>query len=822
MIQLSKKAQQYWQKYRIKNGSVFERVQNRQRHRINPIRIKHAYTSSLIELIQTKIHENLNLGNWYCRHDSCREKCFSQSIPFIYKLIPEVKELINPKISSIIENIYGEYFEIVNILCWRNYHVPPDIAKGKELYSQRWHIDQFPPQTLLKLFVNISNVTEEDGPFHIHSLDRTKQLIKGGYNPYTSRQNYCSSLYDWLDKDSIKAIGEPGTAMLCNTTTCLHRASIPSMGHYRDIIQFQIVPASTPLSSDWIQNLSPHPTEIHNLSKMSKFSIANSRKTEIKTYPKNSISFLNGNKMEDNIRDLLSYAERCFQRQELDLAFNLVKEAIKLSPSSSNSYLLLSHFLQLLGDKESSARSLKFCDTSRSELAYIWFQKGLNYQNKGGYLERAIECYRYSVELDSSFSAPYLRLGIILSQQGNLYEANRYLYQATRIAPSMAWAYFFLAMNLQSLGDSQGAENVYRQLVQRLPNFGGNDVYNLYFYCGYTLATQDKWRQAIAYSQMACYYNLLRIKPDCSSAKLARLAMYCIASLTEDSLVDHFKDSQLDKNLCTNQPKYTTSTSNSNLEITKKYIFQLSNNFEKKGLLKKVCQPKFLIVGSNKCGTTSLYHYLVKHPNVLPASTREIHYFDKKYNLGSEWYFSQFPFLCNDRDFISGEASPSYLYHTEAPTRIATTLADVKIIILIRNPVDRSVSFYNYSVRNYKETLSIEDFFLGWKKQENPRYNRCMSEGAYINYLPLWFNIFPEDRIMVIRSEDFFEFPNQVFQDVQSFLGLEKYSLDNYKNYKPGKYKEGSIPKAVTDYLLDYFTPYNQRLEHYLGRSFKW
>src|SRR5438552_2173012 len=98
-------------------------------------------------------------------------------------------------------------------------------------------------------------------------------------------------------------------------------------------------------------------------------------------------------------------------------------------------------------------------------------------------------------------------------------------------------------------------------------------------------------------------------------------------------------------------------------------------------------KPQFIIIGAQRCGTTSLYNYLIKHADVMPAATKEIHFFDLNYRKGIDWYYSQFPDHYHGR--ITGEASPYYLFHPHVAGRIKAALPGVKLIVLLRNPTDR-------------------------------------------------------------------------------------------------------------------------------------
>jgi len=126
--------------------------------------------------------------------------------------------------------------------------------------------------------------------------------------------------------------------------------------------------------------------------------------------------------------------------------------------------------------------------------------------------------------------------------------------------------------------------------------------------------------------------------------------------------------------------------------------------------------PDFLIIGFPKCGTTSLYEYLLQHPDIHPPIGKEIDYFDRLYSRGRNWYKVRFPTVFKKniftkvlgRDFLTGEATPRYMIHPHALNRIKKILPKAKFIILLRNPIDRAFSHYNMNFRNGYENLSFE------------------------------------------------------------------------------------------------------------------
>ncbi|MCI5147305.1 MAG: sulfotransferase, partial [Candidatus Electrothrix sp. AR3] len=103
--------------------------------------------------------------------------------------------------------------------------------------------------------------------------------------------------------------------------------------------------------------------------------------------------------------------------------------------------------------------------------------------------------------------------------------------------------------------------------------------------------------------------------------------------------------------------------------------------------------PNFLVIGAQKSGTTSLFHYICQHPQVFENKSKEIHFFDHNYHCGANWYRSHFPLAGKlMRNRCLGEATPYYLCHPHAPSHIFDLLPRVKIIAILRDPVERAIS----------------------------------------------------------------------------------------------------------------------------------
>jgi hypothetical protein len=248
--------------------------------------------------------------------------------------------------------------------------------------------------------------------------------------------------------------------------------------------------------------------------------------------------------------------------------------------------------------------------------------------------------------------------------------------------------------------------------------------------------------------------------------------------------------------------------------------------------------PNFLIVGTQKGGTSSLYAYITQHPDVLPAFRKEIKFFDCNYFCGYSWYQAHFPLRDRlDREKrITGEGTPNYLFHPTALQRLALALPRVKILILLRNPVDRAYSHYQHQKRVGHEPLSFEDAIADEEKrlageaekiaadyrypQGNYIAHSYLASGRYVEQFPKVFNLFPRENVLIVKSGYLYHETPKIYASVINFLGLRPWHPPAYPVFKEGKY---SPMKAETrTALYDYFKPYNQALYDYLGQEFGW
>ena len=246
-------------------------------------------------------------------------------------------------------------------------------------------------------------------------------------------------------------------------------------------------------------------------------------------------------------------------------------------------------------------------------------------------------------------------------------------------------------------------------------------------------------------------------------------------------------------------------------------------------------EPSFIIIGAQKCGTTTMYHNLLQHPQVQPAGKKEIHYFDVHYEKGLDWYRSFFPPVGLFKNVITGEASPSYFFLPFVPERVCKAFPDIKLILLLRNPVDRAYSQYQHNVRNHNLKEPFEKALASAIKMtakctdasfcdpifiNDYKRTSYLARGIYIQQLEHWLKHFAPEQLLILKSEDFFEFPGQALDRVFAFLGLETYSLKHWVN--KNMYGYPAMKSSIRAELNAYFRPFNQRLYDFLGVDFNW
>lgn len=238
--------------------------------------------------------------------------------------------------------------------------------------------------------------------------------------------------------------------------------------------------------------------------------------------------------------------------------------------------------------------------------------------------------------------------------------------------------------------------------------------------------------------------------------------------------------------------------------------------------------PQFLIIGGIRCGTMSMIEYLGDHPSVgTPPTGSELHFFDRHLDRGTNWYRAWFPFRGSTED-TCGESSPSYLIESGVPERVASLLPDVRLIVLLRDPVERAASHFSLRRRGGfepEETLAaaLEDEERRLQRDSH-RAGRgeiidCYFEqGSYVKGLRRWSEHFEREQMLIVNSADMFADPAAVYDQTLSFLGLGP--------HRPDFVVHNSTPRLTVEdetltNLRERYRPLNAELEAEYGIRFE-
>lgn len=255
--------------------------------------------------------------------------------------------------------------------------------------------------------------------------------------------------------------------------------------------------------------------------------------------------------------------------------------------------------------------------------------------------------------------------------------------------------------------------------------------------------------------------------------------------------------------------------------------------------------PDYLIIGAKKCGTTALYSYMTQHASIVPAFRKEIYYFNTLFGRSLHWYRAFFPTAMEKqriqrdtgRPTLTGEATPDYLFDFHAPRRAFATVPQARLIAILRNPVDRAYSFYNHNLRAGLEELSFEQAIDREQERLEGQQERLRADetrfsfawehysyatrGVYVDQLREWTGCFPESQILVLRTEDLHEQPEQTLRLAFDFLGLPYSAPKQFRKLNAAPpYPDMEPP--VREKLEAYFAPHNLRLSEFLGTRMDW
>ncbi len=202
--------------------------------------------------------------------------------------------------------------------------------------------------------------------------------------------------------------------------------------------------------------------------------------------------------------------------------------------------------------------------------------------------------------------------------------------------------------------------------------------------------------------------------------------------------------------------------------------------------------PDFLGLGVQKGGTTTLHEWLSSHPQVHLPPVKELHYFSLHHERGPAWYAAQFADA--PPGSVCGDITPYYIFHPEAPRRIQALLPEARLIVLLRDPVERALSQYFHSQRLGLEPLGLEEALAAEPERlagadavladggRHPSHQEhsYVSRSRYEQQLARLGAMAAPERMLLLRSEDLFQQPERVWTRLQRFLGLREVPLPRH------------------------------------------
>ena len=283
--------------------------------------------------------------------------------------------------------------------------------------------------------------------------------------------------------------------------------------------------------------------------------------------------------------------------------------------------------------------------------------------------------------------------------------------------------------------------------------------------------------------------------------------------------------------------------------LLRKYPNAYAGRLNKRSLFRSLTSnsrilPDFVIIGESKCGTTSLYNYMIQHPAIKPALTKEINFFNWSYDNPQNWYNAHFPtkfkkkFSKNvfKKPFLTGEATPLYLFNSQVPKRMFKIIPNVKIIIVLRNPIDRAYSHYHDlgvrlggekrtfgdAIRSELKILEEKNYVItDYDGNFTDRLYQYVVRGIYLDHLKIWMDVYPVKQFLILKTEELEKNPSEILDSVFKFLSIPDYDKINFeKKHNVSKYEP--MNEQSRKMLKEFFKPHNKNLYKFLKQDFEW
>lgn len=244
--------------------------------------------------------------------------------------------------------------------------------------------------------------------------------------------------------------------------------------------------------------------------------------------------------------------------------------------------------------------------------------------------------------------------------------------------------------------------------------------------------------------------------------------------------------------------------------------------------------PSFLVLGEMKCGTSSLYAYLSRHPQIRHPYFKEPYFFSTRYDRGINWYRSNFPLAIGGG--VTFESSVYYLAHPLARERIREHYPEAKLVVMVRDPIARTQSHWNHSHSKGRDPLPFPEALDAEPARLAGEVERLAADPSYVSYAHIhhayasrsryadalrpWMETVPPEQLHVIASEDLFQRPHETLDELQRFLGLSVEDLSPYEVVNSRTYER--MDPVTRERLAREFEQPNRELYELLGRDLGW
>ncbi|CAH6900314.1 Sulfotransfer_1 domain-containing protein [Vibrio chagasii] len=233
---------------------------------------------------------------------------------------------------------------------------------------------------------------------------------------------------------------------------------------------------------------------------------------------------------------------------------------------------------------------------------------------------------------------------------------------------------------------------------------------------------------------------------------------------------------------------------------------------------------QFFIVGAQRSSTTWLYKMLNQHPEVKmaePVRPEPKYFLSKNFDNKKDNYIKNYFYDIKGGITACGEKSTSYIEYELAAKRISSMFPDAKIIMMLRNPIKRAISNYQFSFNNGLETRTISEAILG--KKPSPKLNSPIStdpfdylnRGLYQNYIDMYEKYFSRSNILLLSTENITN-NVEILQKAYKFLGVnDQFFPSEFNDYENASQEKINVPKEVIEYLEHYYKKTNEYLSQH-------